>query len=70
MEMSQGDSLFSYLKQIKFMAVLISTSKNPMSFLLFLISTLQWNWRKAQNRFCLEARGVGREGGAWSKREK
>jgi hypothetical protein len=28
-----------------------------MSFLLLLISTLQWNWRKAQNRFCLEARG-------------
>jgi hypothetical protein len=22
-----------------------------------LISTLQWNWRKAQNSFCLEERG-------------
>jgi hypothetical protein len=30
-----------------------------MFFLLLLISTLQWNWRKAQNRFCLEARGEG-----------
>jgi hypothetical protein len=28
-----------------------------MSFLLLLISTLQWSWRKAQNRFCLEERG-------------
>jgi hypothetical protein len=28
-----------------------------MSFLLLLISTLQWNWRKVQNRFCLEGRG-------------
>jgi hypothetical protein len=32
-----------------------------MSFLLLLISTLQWNWRKAQNRFCLEAGLGGRE---------
>jgi hypothetical protein len=40
-----------------------------MSFLLLLISTLQQNWRKVQNRFCLEARregekkGGGRTGG-------
>jgi hypothetical protein len=27
-----------------------------MHFLLLIISTLQWNWRKAQNRFCLEVR--------------
>jgi hypothetical protein len=27
-----------------------------MSFLLLLISTLQQNWRKAQNRFYLEGR--------------
>jgi hypothetical protein len=27
-----------------------------MSFLLLLISTLQRNWRKVQNRFCLEGR--------------
>jgi hypothetical protein len=31
-----------------------------MSFLLLLISTLQWNWRKAQNKFCLEGREWGR----------
>jgi hypothetical protein len=34
-----------------------------MSFLLLLISTLQWNWRKVQNRFCLE----GREARRWGK---
>jgi hypothetical protein len=33
-----------------------------MSFLLLLISTLQRNWRKAQNRLCLEARGAGEKG--------
>jgi hypothetical protein len=33
-----------------------------MSFLLLLISTLQQNWRKAQNRFCLEGRRVERLG--------
>jgi hypothetical protein len=25
------------------------------------MSTLQQNWRKGQNRFCLEMRGLGRE---------
>jgi hypothetical protein len=34
-----------------------------MSFFLMLISTLQWNWRKAQNKFCLEGGGWGKEGG-------
>jgi hypothetical protein len=39
-----------------------------MSFLLLLISILQRNWRKAQNRFYLEVRGRGeRKGG---RREK
>jgi hypothetical protein len=47
-----------YLKSNK---NLISTSKNAMSFLLLLISTAQWNWRKAQNRIRLESRGDGRE---------
>jgi hypothetical protein len=37
--------------------------KNIMSFLLLLMSSLQQNWRRGQNRFCLEAREVGvREG--------
>jgi hypothetical protein len=45
---------------ISYIVVLISTRKNAMSFLLLLISTLQQNWRKAQNRFCLEGRGRGR----------
>jgi hypothetical protein len=30
--------------------------KNAMSFSLLVVFTLQQNWRKAQNRFCLEAR--------------
>jgi hypothetical protein len=29
-----------------------------MSFLLLLMSSLQQNWRRGQNRFCLEAREV------------
>jgi hypothetical protein len=37
-----------------------------MSFLLLLISTLQGNWRKEQNRFCLEGREEG--GKEWSER--
>jgi hypothetical protein len=28
------------------------------------MSSVQKNWRKRQNRFCLEARGVGLGGGA------
>jgi hypothetical protein len=34
-----------------------------MSFLLSLMSSLQQNWRRGKNRFCLEARVVagGRE---------
>jgi hypothetical protein len=44
--------------------------------LLLLMSSLQQNWSKGQNRFCLEARGGGRErerkraegrGEKWSK---
>jgi hypothetical protein len=27
------------------------------------MSSLQQNWRRKQNRFCLEARGVGGDGG-------
>jgi hypothetical protein len=34
-----------------------------MSFLLLLMSSLQQNWRRGQNRLCLEARGVGGGGG-------
>jgi hypothetical protein len=36
-----------------------------MSFLLLLVSTLQQNWRKAQNRFCLEGRGEGERRWGW-----
>jgi hypothetical protein len=35
--------------------------ENALSFLLLLMSSLQQNWRKGQNRFCLEARGGGGE---------
>jgi hypothetical protein len=41
-----------------------------MSFLLLLISTLQWNWRKAQNRFFLKGRGEMGEGEGGGRREK
>jgi hypothetical protein len=47
------------------MAILISTSKNALSFLLLLMSTLQQNWRKGQNRFCLEVREMGEKGRGW-----
>jgi hypothetical protein len=35
-----------------------------------LISTLQWNWRKAQNRFCLEERGRRESEEEGSREEK
>jgi hypothetical protein len=40
-----------------------------MSFLLSLVLSLQQNWRRGQNRFCLEVRSVGEkvEGGRWAK---
>jgi hypothetical protein len=41
-----------------------------MSFLLLLISALQWNWRKEQNRFCLKGKGEGEKGGCRGRREK
>jgi hypothetical protein len=44
------------------LAILISTSKNTMCFLLLLMSSLQQNWRKGQSRFCLEVRGVWMSG--------
>jgi hypothetical protein len=44
-------------------AILISTNKNALFSSLLLMSSLQQNWRKGQNRFCLEARGgLGGEG--------
>jgi hypothetical protein len=50
--------------------MLISTGKNVLSLLLLLISSLQKNWRKWQNRLCLEVRGGGGEGGDGGKGEK
>jgi hypothetical protein len=47
---------------ISLLAILISTSKNALSFLSLLMSSLQQNWRKGQNRFCLEAMGWGWKG--------
>jgi hypothetical protein len=32
------------------------------------MSSLQQNWRKGQNRFCLEAKGVGGRGTRWGRR--
>jgi hypothetical protein len=54
MEAMLGISLYSYpyLKLAK-----------TLSFLLLLMSSLRQNWRREQNRFCLEATGWGGEGG-------
>jgi hypothetical protein len=44
-----------------------------MSFLLLIMSSLQQNWRRGQNTFCLEKRRDWREGaekGAEGRREK
>jgi hypothetical protein len=35
-----------------------------------LMSSLQQNWRKGQNRFCLEARGVGVKGRGQEAKER
>jgi hypothetical protein len=35
-----------------------------------LISNLQWNWKKAQDRFCLEVRGVRERGWRREARER
>jgi hypothetical protein len=44
-------------------AILISTSKNALSLLLLLMSSVQPNWREWKNRLCLEMRVVGKERG-------
>jgi hypothetical protein len=44
-------------------AILISTSKNTLSFLILLMCSLQQNWRKGQNRFFLEEKRGGGLGG-------
>jgi hypothetical protein len=38
--------------------------------LLNAISSLQQSWRKGQNRFCLEARGVGVKGRGQEAKER
>jgi hypothetical protein len=55
MEAMLGISLYSYpyLKLAKM-----------LSFLLLLMSSLQQNWRRGQNRFCLKVEGVGGKGGS------
>jgi ABC-type long-subunit fatty acid transport system fused permease/ATPase subunit len=55
---------------ISLLAVLISTSNNTMLLLLLLNSTLQQNWRKAQNRFYLEVWGERGRGRGKGRREK
>jgi hypothetical protein len=58
MEAMLGISLYSYLY--------LKLAKNAMPFLLSLMFSLHQNWRKGQNKFCLEASGgsgvVGRNG--------
>jgi hypothetical protein len=52
MEAMLGISLYSYLY--------LKLAKT-LSFLLSLMSSLQQNWTRGENRFCLEARGVYEE---------
>jgi hypothetical protein len=49
---------------------LSQTSKNAMSFLLSLTFSLQQNWRRGQNRFCLERRAVGEGEEGWGAGKK
>jgi hypothetical protein len=57
MEAMLGISLYSYLY--------LKLAKNAVSFLLLLMSTLQQNWRRGQNRFCLEVKWGGERGRRW-----
>jgi hypothetical protein len=57
-DLAAHDQIFKQQKQL---AILLSTSKNTLSFLLLLMSTHQQNWRNGQNRFCLDLKGVGGE---------
>jgi hypothetical protein len=63
MEATPGISLYSYL-------LTQLTKTNALSFLLLLMSSLQQNWRKGQNRFYLEVREVGGEGGSGEQGEE
>jgi hypothetical protein len=51
--------------RVESIQVIIHISMEDMSFLLLHMSSLQQNWRRGQNRFCLEVRGGGREEGKW-----
>jgi hypothetical protein len=53
----------SNARNLPVIAIFSSASKNALSFLLLLMSSLQQNWRKGQNRFYLEARGRWKEAG-------
>jgi hypothetical protein len=41
-----------------------------MSFLLLFMSSLHQNWRRGQNRFCLEAKGSKKGEGVEKERER
>jgi hypothetical protein len=45
----------------KFLDLYLKLAK-MLSFLLLLMFSLQQNWRRGQNRFCLEVRGTWGEG--------
>jgi hypothetical protein len=62
MEAMLGISLYSYL-YLKLAKIL--------SFLLSLMFSLQQNWRRGQNRLCLEVKAMGKRGrGIGSKGER
>jgi hypothetical protein len=61
MEAMTGISLYSYpLSQLAKMLCLS----------YYCLSILQQNWKRRQNMFCLQARGLGGEEGAEGKGEK
>jgi hypothetical protein len=62
MEAMLGISLYSY--------VYLNLAKLLCLSYYFLCFLFNKNWRRGQNRFCLEARGVRKEGGDKGQGEK
>jgi hypothetical protein len=54
-----------------FSCIYLKLAKNATSFLISLLFSLQQNWRRGQNRFCLEARWLwGSEGIGAARRDR
>jgi uncharacterized membrane protein len=57
MEAMLGMSIYSY--------PYLQLAKNTLTFLLVLMLSQQQNWRRGQNRFCLETRAVAEIRRGW-----